>query len=160
MPVGARDEQVIGGLRDRNLHLHRAAPAGRFGLYEMNIGRCVGRDVIGGIAAAPRFEAQAAAAERRRDDDEAACDGAPPTSHVAILARVRHHRYVRWLALTVLAACWRDAPPPREPIEEPPPPTAMTRRGPPPTSHDKFDEALEHFRGFTDQICQCTDQPC
>jgi len=60
----------------------------------------------------------------------------------------------------VLAACWRDAPPPREPVEEPAAPQAMSYPRRPPPALDKYDEMLERMRGFTDQMCQCSDSNC
>jgi hypothetical protein len=71
---------------------------------------------------------------------------------------------MRACLLILLAACWRDAPAPREPQaeadEQAPPPATRLVRDQPPRPTDRFGEAMLQLEGFADQMCQCADSTC
>jgi hypothetical protein len=79
---------------------------------------------------------------------------------------------VRWLALLVVAACWREQAVPRapapDPSAEPSAPATPTieevrsrsARLAPATSYDPVVQAIGQMREFADQACACSDPAC
>lgn len=62
--------------------------------------------------------------------------------------------------LALLVGCWRDAPPPHDPVAEDPEPPKHYPWRPPAVPHDKLSDALEQLRDFGERMCQCTDTAC
>jgi len=72
---------------------------------------------------------------------------------------------MRVLLCLWLVACWREAPPPREPQPQPQdtdrapaPASRIVRVVPPPSS--ATNDVLAEFEDFANQLCQCADLNC
>lgn len=65
----------------------------------------------------------------------------------------------RIVLLVLLAACWRNAPPPAAPppAPEPPPQLRAHAHAPPPR---EIDVVMERFERFADDMCNCQDNTC
>lgn len=63
------------------------------------------------------------------------------------------------LLVVLVAACWRNAPPPAAPPPAPPPTAPPPAHAPAPPPRE-IDVVMARFEQFADEMCNCQDNAC